>query len=149
MASCLALSVFSCRNQGEPAAHEQFPAQYRDFAGFYERFHQDSLYQMEHIVFPLEGLPREADSATIASGTFRWQKDSWRMQRGFDLQNSSFEQQLIPVSEDLIIEKITHKAGGLGMQRRFARFGEEWFLIYYADLNQMKAKGGISIDGGF
>ena len=28
-----------------------------DFVAFYERFLQDSLYQMEHINFPLEGIP--------------------------------------------------------------------------------------------
>ena len=145
----LALSLFSCRNQNGSNVKEQLPAEYQGFADFYERFHQDSLYQMEHIIFPLEGLPREADSILIAEGAFRWQKDSWRMQRGFNLQSSSFEQQLIPVSEDLIIEKINHKSGDLGIQRRFARFGEDWYLIYYADLNRISKGGGISIDGGF
>ena len=145
----LAILAFSCRNQDNTAPEEQLPAEYRSFVEFYERFHQDSAYQMEHIIFPLEGLPQQADSALIAEGTFRWQKEGWRMQRGFDLASSSFEQQLIPVSEDLILEKITHKAGDLGMQRRFARLGEDWYLIYYADLNRMKEKKGINIEGGF
>ncbi|MCB0558408.1 MAG: hypothetical protein H6573_24350 [Lewinellaceae bacterium] len=145
----LSLSLFSCRDQNDSKLREQLPAEYQDFADFYERFHQDSLYQMEHIIFPLEGLPRQADSTLIAGGAFRWQKDSWRMQRGFNLESSSFEQQLIPISEDLIIEKITHKVGDLAMQRRFARLGEDWYLIYYADLNRVKQGGGISIDGGF
>lgn len=148
-AAILALSVLSCRNQDKTTPESQLPPGYQDFADFYERFHQDSAYQMEHIIFPLEGLPQQADSALIAEGTFRWQKEGWRMQRGFDLASSSFEQQLIPVSEDLILEKITHKAGDLGMQRRFARLGEDWYLIYYADLNRMKEKKGINIEGGF
>lgn len=145
----LALSVFSCRNRETSPAEEQLPSEYQDFVEFYERFHQDSAYQMEHIIFPLEGLPREADSTTIASGSFRWKKEDWRIQRPFNLESSSFEQQLAPVSEDLIIEKITHKMGDMGMQRRFARLGEEWYLIYYADLNRMSMKPEISIDGGF
>ncbi|MCB9036507.1 MAG: hypothetical protein H6557_07810 [Lewinellaceae bacterium] len=145
----LAILAFSCRNQDNTAPEEQLPAEYRSFVEFYERFHQDSAYQMEHIIFPLEGLPREADSTLLAQGAFHWQKGDWRMQRGFNLQSSSYEQQLIPVNEDLIIEKITHKAGDLGMQRRFARFGEDWYLIYYADLNRIRKGGGISNDGGF
>ena len=145
----LALVAFSCRNQSDRGPEAALPAEFQDFADFYERFHQDSAYQMEHIIFPLEGLPREADSITIASGAFRWQKEDWRMQRGFNLQSSSFEQDLIPISEGLIIEKITHKEGDLGMQRRFARLGEEWYLIYYADLNRLSAKPEISIEGGF
>ncbi len=145
----LALYTFSCQNRETNPAKEQLPAEYQDFVNFYERFHQDSAYQMEHIIFPLEGLPREADSTTIASGAFRWQKEDWRIQRPFDLQSSSFEQQLIPISEGLIIEKIIHKDGGLAMQRRYARLGEEWYLIYYADLNRVKEKGSIDIEGGF
>ena len=141
--------AFSCRDKGSDAPDVQLPTEYQGFADFYKRFHQDSAYQMEHIIFPLEGLPREADSALVSSGAFHWQKEDWAIQRGFNLQNSSFEQQLIPVDEGLIIEKITHKAGDLGMQRRFARIGEEWYLIYYADLNRLKGKGSINIDGGF
>lgn len=149
MMAALALALLSCRNQGGNEVREPLPEEYRSFVEFYERFHQDSAYQMEHIVFPLEGLPSEADSATIASGAFRWTQDNWRLQRGFDLESSGFAQELIPVGEGLIIEKITHKAGGLGMQRRFARLGQEWYLIYYAGLNRVKQEGNISIEGGF
>ncbi|MCO6478334.1 MAG: DUF4348 domain-containing protein [Phaeodactylibacter sp.] len=145
----LALYTFSCQNRETSPPQEQLPAEYQDFVAFYERFHQDSAYQVEHIIFPLEGLPREADSATIASAAFRWQKEDWRVQRPFNLQSNNFEQQLIPISEGLIIEKIIHKGSGLAMQRRFARLGDEWYLIYYADLNRMKEKGSIDIEGGF
>ena len=41
---------------------------YQEFADFYENFHQDSVVQMDHILFPLPGLPREADSSLISSG---------------------------------------------------------------------------------
>ena len=48
----------------------------KDFLVFYDRFHSDSVYQLSHILFPLEGLPPDTDSLTASSGTFRWQKDS-------------------------------------------------------------------------
>ncbi len=146
----LTLAIAACNNNSEESAlAQQLPNEYQDFAEFYKRFHTDSAYQMEHIVFPLEGLPREADSLTIANNNFRWQRENWKIQRGFNLQSSSYEQELIPVSEGLIVEKIVHKAGGLAMQRRFARLGDEWYLIYYADLNRMRVKPELSIEGGF
>ena len=32
-----------------------------DFDSFYRSFHQDSLFQMSHIRFPLEGRPDQSD----------------------------------------------------------------------------------------
>ena len=52
-----------------------------DFVTFYEKFHQDSSYQMAHIIFPLEGYPAQVDSAIMAEGTFRWYAETWRMHK--------------------------------------------------------------------
>jgi len=109
----------------------------REFAQFYDRFHQDTAFQMERVLFPLPGLPREADSSMIASGTFRWTPDNWRIQKPIKFEESNFEQQLVRVSKDLIIEKIINKEYGLQIERRFSRLEDGWHLIYYSALNKM------------
>ena len=123
-----------------------------DFPSFYQQFHQDSAFQMSRISFPLEGLPERADSATIASGTFRWKKEEWKIQKAFTLQNSEFEQSFLPIGEDMIIEKLTHKKWGLAITRRFAKLDDGWNLIYYSGLNkfeQQTENSGIQIESGY
>jgi hypothetical protein len=133
-----------CQPKGEAAdttsldVATDMASEYADFVAFYQRFHQDSLYQMEHIVFPLDGLPAEADSTVMAGGTFKWQRDSWRMHKGFDLESSGFEQELQPLGKDLITETFFHEKTGFGLMRRFARIDGEWNLIYYAGMNRLK-----------
>lgn len=109
-----------------------------DFENFYEQFHRDADYQMAHITFPLEGLPSDADAETIASGNFHWEAEDWELQRPFDVENSDFEREVIKFGDDLVIEKIVHKSGEYGTIRRFAKMGEEWYLIYYAGLNRIE-----------
>ena len=112
----------------------------KDFNEFYQKFHQDSLYQMAHITFPLEGIPIQADSSTIVSGNFRFQKSDWRMHRDFDSSLGEFHKSISKITDGLIIEQITHDNGQFGMQRRFAKIGNEWNLIYYAAMNRIAAK---------
>lgn len=138
----LMLLFFSCQPRDAQHAEVEVPvdiaAEYADFAAFYKRFHQDSLYQMEHILFPLDGFPAEADSATLRDRSFRWQRDNWRMHRGFNLTESQFEQELQPLGKDLITETFYHEKSGFGLIRRFARIDGEWQLIYYAGLNRLR-----------
>ena len=108
-----------------------------DFYAFYQSFHIDSAFQMAHINFPLKGLPANADSLTIARGDFLWQEDEWRLHRPVDYENSEYQREIIPLSEDIVVEKITHRNGQTGMLRRFARIGDDWYLIYFADLNRI------------
>jgi len=109
-----------------------------DFDAFYERFHADSLYQMAHINFPLPGMPDHADSLTNVAD-FRWQKEDWIMHRPIDLsEKSGFKREFSVVGEDLINETVYHTSGRFAMERRFAKIGNEWYLIYYAGMHAVK-----------
>lgn len=119
---------------GQAAANEQ----YADFVAFYERFHRDSAYQMAHVQFPVEGLPSGADSLTVMRDDFVWTPENWRIHRRIDFDNSDFTQQLIPVTDDLIVERITHKTGQFSMERRFTRWEGEWHLTYFVGLNNQE-----------
>lgn len=113
---------------GEP---EETPI---DFQEFYLDFHTDSAYQMEHILFPLDGLPA-ADTATDRSGNFKWQKENWKLHSldHFDPQTFTVERDI--TDSTLVTEYIRDKATGFAIKRRFAKFDDQWFLIYYAAMN--------------
>lgn len=127
----LALAALSaCRSRAK--------ADFSDFAVFYEKFHQDSAFQMAHIQFPMQGLPDNADSATLASNTFRWEPSNWKINKPIDFEKSGFSQQVQPLGDGLVIEKIVHESGKYAMLRRFAKLDDQWYLIYYAGLNPVE-----------
>lgn len=124
-------SLGSCQsgvssNEGEVA----------DFGAFYQRFLSDSLYQLAHITFPLEGLPPHASEEELAGG-FRWEKSDWVMHRVIDQERTGFRSELINLENDLIVERIVHRRDPFVIERRFAKMGQEWYLIYYAALNEV------------
>jgi hypothetical protein len=110
------------------------PANDSDFMAFYDRFHQDSLFQLAHISFPLEGIPR-VDSLGNYPADFRWQQENWIMHHPIINNDGEFVQEFVPISENIIVENIRDAQGFFSMQRRFAKLGEEWRLIYYAAMN--------------
>ncbi|GJM34049.1 MAG: hypothetical protein DHS20C18_30500 [Saprospiraceae bacterium] len=130
--------LFSCDQKQESGTNDsaQLDEDYSDFANFYKRFMSDSIFQMEHITFPLQGLPSDADPEQLSNHDFRWQKEDWIMHRAFDMDKSGFKVEFIPISPSVIMEKITHHTGQYGMMRRFAKLSNEWHLIYYAGLNR-------------
>ena len=106
-----------------------------DFLVFYTQFHSDSVYQLEHINFPLEGFPAYADSLTVVEKTFRWEKENWNIHRNMDERKQNFHKNLVQVSDGLIFEYIPTGDKKLWMERRFLKTGNEWRLIYFSDLN--------------
>jgi hypothetical protein len=103
------------------------------FEVFYERFLTDSNYQLEHIQFPLEGLPPSPDGEI---DDFYWQKTDWQIQKIIDPEVTGFLSRFEYVSDGFVIEIILHKSGKYAMERRFARLSEnKWMLIYYAALH--------------
>ncbi len=113
----------------------QLPA---DFDKFYEKFHSDSLYQLAHIQFPLDGLPLNVDSLTQANDDYSWSAENWIMHHdpiGEDpniMRTFSFS----PLGDNIIIEQVVDKSNGFGTERRFYKQGDEWILIYYSDMNR-------------
>jgi hypothetical protein len=133
LAFLLLLTFTACGNERDASATAP-----DDFAAFYERFHRDSLYQIEHINFPLEGLP---GNAAEADASFRWERESWRMHKPIDPEESGFHSEFSRLG-DIVIERIVHESGEYGMMRRFARLNDgEWYLIYYVGLNPLSRPG--------
>lgn len=114
LASCKSDKPTSSR---EVTIDEQVPA---DYLNFYDRFHQDSAFQIEHIVFP---LPQMDDGTP-------WLKDQWILHKAFVNLGNEYLRSFANF-EGIINERIIHKSGLFEMNRRFAKISNEWHLIYY------------------
>lgn len=108
------------------------------FRTFYEKFHADSIYQVGHVNWPLQGirsLPQN-DTTTI-SKPGQWTPEEWRFQQLDVLRSSNdYNIEYQTLGQDVVIERIFTKMEGFGMERRFAKnIAGEWELIYYADMH--------------
>ena len=97
------------------------------FIHFYEQFHSNEQYQLERIVFPLEGLPPFADTIE----TYYWQREDWVIHKPFN--NSEFKQEFIYIDKTVVVEQF--RSEELGMSRTFAKFNSKWYLIQYNAIN--------------
>lgn len=107
-----------------------------DFAVFYKTFHEDSLFQMSRIMWPLQGLETTDAGENIVNGKYYHSKENWLMHRRMT-KDTGFSGSMKLLGEDLIEETLIDGNGQFGMQRRFSKFGEEWYLIYYSGLNHI------------
>jgi len=126
----LSLSTFlflSCKPSIKQIENESLP---EDFVEFFNLFHTDSLYQLEHISFPLEGVQKANDGPGDILVPINWEKNSWIMHKAFNSHNGSFER-TFKIVGPIIIEEINDKNQFFSMERRFAKIRSEWHLIYY------------------
>ena len=113
-------------------------ADFTEFNQFYDQFMQDSVFQIQHINFPMEGVPDNAVAYGDSLNTFRWTAENWRIHRPVDFTKTKFEQVFQTVGDELIIENISDASTNYGMVRRWAKIGGQWSLIYYAGLNPLQ-----------
>ena len=107
-----------------------------DFLEFYKKFHEDSLYQLARIDFPLEGLPDNADPEFIGNEKYYWSADQWILNKAKFDDKKLYEVQYSNLANVIIEETITIKEYDLKIIRRFSKSGDGWKLIYYAGVNK-------------
>lgn len=125
------LGISSCKNTQKPADANKVAT--GDFEAFYQRFHSDTTFQVAHVLFPLEGFPDNADSTMLAERTFRWTPENWVIHR--PLSGKGMRQELVPISDEVIIERVVDDKTNYGLERRFAKLQGTWYLIYYSGMN--------------
>ncbi len=107
------------------------------FVEFYIQFHTDSVYQMDHIIFPLQGMPQIDSTMTREYlKNFKWQKEDWVIHKNISESDGYFKKEFTDFS-GIISERIYHQNNSFEMTRRFAKIQDEWHLIYYSDLNRI------------
>ncbi len=136
--SLFVLLLFSCKQENAPSTtNTSAQTSGDDFEAFYQKFHEDSLFQIDHIVFPLDGLPNNVQDSTLSLGKFQWQKEDWIMHKAFDPNDESFIREIDHMSNSLVVESIRMSTGEYGMERRFAKLSNKWFLIHYTAMNKL------------
>ena len=133
--SLFCILLIGCSNTTNPSADQKkmdTPALEisKEFQEFYTKFHEDSIFQLAHIQFPVQ--TKAIDPAVVQTIA----KEDWVINKPIDLSEGFFEKQFVPVGDNLLIEYINHTSAPLFMERRFARLKKEWMLIYYTDLLQ-------------
>jgi len=118
----LMILCISCHSekQGKPSYDELVIEIPEDFLKFYNSFHSDSLFQMAHIIFPLEA----------SSDSTKWLKADWRLHKPFDSQSGEFTRQFDNLG-GIIVELMQDQTKTVTIERRFSKMGEEYQLIYY------------------
>lgn len=103
-----------------------------DFHDFYNQFHTDSIFQMSRIVFPLKGIAQSDDTTKVIEN-ISWLEDEWILHRPFDDQGGTFEREFINTA-NIITEKISANGGLFALEKRYAKLGGKWHLIFYQEL---------------
>jgi hypothetical protein len=135
---CKSSSKDQQEQAGTAAVNDTLPS---DFVYFFDRFHADSAYQVDHISFPLEGLPNSSgDTLANSSERYYWQKEGWQLHRPFTDPSQQFEQWFEILNDRVIEHWIWMKGTNLFLQRRFAKLDNGWYLIYYAGMRPNSAK---------
>jgi len=110
-----------------------------DFVAFYAKFHKDSAYQMEHITFPLEGLPSSSTvNDSVPTKRFFYQRADWKKHNPFTDPSHQYEQWFEVINDRVIEHWIQVKGNNMFIHRRFAKLDGEWYLIYYAGLRPLQ-----------
>jgi len=103
-----------------------------DFHDFYNSFHTDSTFQMEHIIFPLNGLGESQDSTKLAEPK-EWLASEWILHKPFNDHGGTFEREFTNVN-GIVTEILIGNSGMFTMEKRYAKLSGEWHLIYYQEL---------------
>ena len=137
----------SCKNENKDVndpnsetAGDTLPS---EFVTFFDRFHKDSAFQMDHITFPLEGLPNSNNDSVVNNAErYYWTRADWKLHRGFVDPSQQFTQWFEMIGDRMIEHWVHMKGTNLFLQRRFAKLSDGWYLIYYAGMRPRSEKLG-------
>ena len=101
-----------------------------DFMKFYAKFHEDSIFQINHVDFPLDGETAYLNEGG-AKPTFFY-KDDWAMQTLLS-DTMGLNQKFIRA--DSIMVDVIYDNNGVGLTRHFTARDNKWFLTYYSEYN--------------
>ena len=128
------LLLTNCKQKAASAA--QLTEMPSDFVAFYENFHSDSIFQIEHIQWPLDGMRAiEIDSVRHMMET-EWQPSEWLMHKPVDFSSGQFKREMVWLDSTFVTEFVRYTAADYGLERRFSKAGGEWLLIYYREMSE-------------
>ncbi len=99
-----------------------------DFLAFYNQFHEDSVFQMTRINFPLKGI--KAIENIGGGESYSYSQDEWIIHKPFDDMGGTFSRSFEEFS-GIVVETMLANEGQFRSVRRWAKLGDEWHLIFY------------------
>lgn len=130
-----AICFLSCKQKEEAVKSPITNEIPEDFVSFYEQFHLDTAYQVDHIMFPLEGMPSLDPNSDLNGFTFWWERIGWKYHKPYDDQNGTYSRSFSNFG-GIITEHIRDNSGQFTMMRRFSKMDDEWMLIYYKQMGR-------------
>jgi len=144
LSACFLLFLFACKNKLGSGKDNRATTQSgaeppAGFMDFYRKFHEDSLYQIAHITWPLRGESTEqVDAGHTKKVLETWEPETWRMHRPVDFSSGDFKREFEVMGDAMVIERISFVAANYALERRFyLNENGEWELIYYADMQEI------------
>ena len=135
----LGIVMTGCKNKASEMEERSTPLyETREFLDFYEKFSTDSTFQMEHVVFPLDGMRAPENESDTTALSYQWQKEDWIIHTDFDDANGTFTKEMMDLAGKMVIEIISDESGTFSMERRFAKLSDGWNLIYYKEMGKYK-----------
>jgi len=105
-------------------------AKAENFDQFYNRFHNDSMFQISRLRFPIEG-------ARVTSNTSeKWTRKNWQMikTKVFDVDTKQYKA-TYKKTEDTFTERVWMENSGFSIECRFKLIDGKWWLVYMKDEN--------------
>lgn len=123
----MGLLLLACKSkktneQNATVEQENVVALERGFVEFYEQFHMDSMFQLDHVLFPLTNQTDEPVT--------EWNKENWIIHKPFNSFDNLYKREF-EVFGTIVEETIIDANGFFKMVRRYAKISDKWQLIFY------------------
>lgn len=123
----ISCSTISSESKGEENSTQE------EFKEFYEKFHTDSLFQMERINFPLEGYNiGENYNPMEDNGDFVWEKSNWEILKIPIVNEMGFKREF-EKEDGKIFERLYIEDSGFEILFEYELKNGKWFLVYYGN----------------
>ena len=99
-----------------------------DFDKFYERFHEDSVFQVSRLKFPLEGMSIKGYER------IQWTKDNIPLLKTkiYDVDTTQFKV-TYKKTEKMFTQKVWIENSEFSSEYRFELIHKKWYLVYVLD----------------
>lgn len=105
-----------------------------NFNAFYQKFYEDSLFQLTRIEFPMMGKDPKGKEEK-----FFWTIENWSIQKPIDPDNDSEVERKVINQGDFIQEKLLVSNSFL-VDRYYSLVGNKWYMTYYSGLQSIPSR---------
>ncbi len=119
--------IFSCNSKAKRNNNVN------DFETFYEKFHNDTAFQLDRIIFPLPGL--NTDEMSVLDSNYFWQREDWEFHKKPEVGDSNKFTLEINKTDSVVEEIISSTIPGFVFKRKFKKIDGEWYLVRLENVN--------------